>query len=334
VKLNVQTQITSTTTNNPEAYQEYLQGRYFWNLRTVQDLYRAVEHYERATQLDPSYTDAWVGLGEAFVLLPIWEYNNEKAPAQLEQARLAANKALTLNPASGRAYAVLGYMHMMKLEWRDCFKSYELALNYAPENASIWHWYGFALLGVGKYAMAEDAYQTAIKLDPLSRIISANVAEQFHLSGQYDIALDGIEQTLALAPDFAFAWHTKGTTHLAMNEFDEARAAFQRDAELNGDDLLELEILDFIEESVQTGKPGQAPLGLDDPSMVDPNFAHLALVCAGLYEPALDLIEQQSASNIPHNAVLYLSSVLFQEKMGHMPRYQELVTRLTTVETD
>jgi len=293
-----------------------------------------VEHFERATQLDPAYSDAWTGLGEAAVLLPIWEFNNEKAPGQFELARLAANKALTLNPSSGSAHAVLGYLHMMNLEWRDSFANYELALKHEPENAHIWHWYGFALGSVGKYAMAQDAYQTAVKLDPLSRIISTNAAEQFNLSGQYDIALDRIQQTLAFAPDFAFAWRTKAMSHVVRNEFAEARAAFQRSSESPETIGLELAIVDFIEESVRLGKPGQPPVGLNDPNLVDPYFASVALVLAGQYENALDFIEQLSASNIPHTGALYLNSALFQEKMGHIPRFQELVTRLATIESD
>lgn len=334
VKLNVQTQIASTTTSNHEAYQEYLQGRYYWNLRTTPNIYLAVEHFERATQLDPSYIDAWTGLAEAWVLLPVWEYNYAKAPEQFEKARLSANKALALNTTSGHAHSVLGYVHMLRLEWRECFENFELALRFEPEDATIWQWYAYALLSVGKYAMAEEAYQMASNLDPLSRIISTNSAEQFNLSGRYDIALDRIDQTLALAPDFAFAWATKGLSHVAKNEFAEARAAFEKVRELYGSKTLELKLVDYIEESVRTGKSGQPPVGLDDPILVDPYFATFALVCAGQYEGALDLIEQQSASNIPHSGVFYLKSALFQEKMSHIPRYQELVARLTTVESD
>ena len=334
VKLNVQTQLASTTTDNPEAYQEYLQGRYFWNLRTTQNLYLAVEHFERATQLDPSYADAWTGLGEAWVLLPIWEFSDTKAPEQFKQARLAAEKALKFNPKSGRAHAVLAYIQMMRLEWRDCFMNYELALKYEPENAGVWHWYAYALVTVGKLAMAEEAYQVAINLEPLSRIINTSAAEQFFVAGQYDVALNQIDQTLALAPDFVFAWQTKGSIHLGKNEFIEARTAFQKISELADARIFEQQTVDFIEASIRTGKPVQRPVWLNDPNLVDPYFASLVLVYAGQYEEALDLIERQSISNIPHTGAYYLNSFLFREKMGHIPRFQELVTRLTTIESD
>lgn len=334
MKLNVQTSLSSKTTSDPEAYQEYLRGRYYWNLRTAPNIYLAVEHFERATQLDPSYSDAWTGLAEAWVLLPIWEYDYAKAPEQFEQARLAAKTALSFNPKSGRAHAVLGYMHMMKLEWPACFVNFELAVDYAPENADIWHWYGFALESVGNYSMAEESYRRALELDPLSRIINSNASEHFFLRGQYDAALERIVQTLAIAPDFAFAWQIKGMIHIARHEFDDARAALQIAFESPGSEQFRgLEMVDYIEEYVKTGNPGQSPAGIDDPKLFDPYYASFALVSAGQYEGALDLIEQQSASNIPHLAAYYLNSVLFKEKMGHIPRYQELVSRLTTVDS-
>jgi TolB-like protein/Flp pilus assembly protein TadD len=334
VKLNVQTQIASTTTDDPEAYQEYLQGRYFWNLRTTQNLYLAVDHFERATQLDPSYADAWVGLSEAWVLLPVWEFSDTKASKQFEQARLAAEKALSLNPGSGRAHAVLGEMHLLRLEWRESLFNFELAVKYGPENATTWQWYAGALSVLGKRGMAEEAYQTGMELDPLSRIIGSNAAEFHMVAGQYDAALDRIDQTLAFAPDFLFGWQVKGFIHMARKEFVEARAAFLKISELAGVKRFELKTVDLIEEFVRTGKPGQPPDWLDDPNLIDQYYPSFVLVCAGQYEEALDLIERQLAGNIPYTAVFNLNSVLYHEKMGHMPRYQELVTRLTTFESD
>lgn len=334
IELDVQESIASTTTSNPEAYQEYLRGRYYWNLRNTKNIYLAVEHFERATQLDPSYAEAWTGLAEAWVLLPIWEIDDAKAPEQFENARLAAEKSLALNPRSGRAYSVLAYMHMLKLEWSEGFVNFELALSYEPENADIWHWYAYSLVPAGKSSIAENAFQTALELDPLSRIINTNAAEQFIFTGQYDVALDRIGQTLALAPDFAYAWQTKGLIHLARNEFVEARAAFREISEITGSKGFELKTVDIVEAYVRTGKPVLPPAWFNDLILADPYYASFSMVCAGHYESALDLIEQRSAGNIPHTGAFFLKSDLFQKKMGHIPRYQELVTRLTAVEPD
>jgi len=334
VKLNVQTQITSTTTSNPEAYQEYLQGRYFWNLRTTENMYLAVEHFERAVQLDPSFVDAWLGLGESQVILPIWEFDDAKAPQQFEQSRVAAEKALSFNPKSGRAHAILGELHQLRLEWREALFNFDLAVKYGPENATAWAWYAGNLNPLGKSDMAAKAYEKAMALDPLSRVIGANAAEFQMFIGQYDAAMDRIDKTLAFAPDFLFGWQVKGFIHITKNEFDEARAAFQKMSEIAGAKRFELKTVDVIEEFVRTGKPGQTPDWLNNPNLIDLYYSSFVLVCSGQYEQALDLTERRSTSNIPYSVVVFLRSVLFQEKMGHIPRYQELVTRLTTVESD
>jgi TolB-like protein len=334
VKLGVQEKIATTTTSNPEAYQEYLRGRYFWNLRTIENLYRAVAHFERAVQLDPSFVDAWLGLSESHVLLPIWEFNDSKVPEHWRQARVAAEKALLLKPKSGRAHAVFGQLHGQKLEWRKALLNYELAVKYEPDNATSWAWYAGTLNPVGKTELAEKAFEKALALDPLSRIIGANAAEFQMLNGRYDAALEGIDKTLEFAPDFIFGWQAKGFIHISRNEFNKARAAFNKMSEIAGSKKFELKTVDLIEAFVRTGKVGQEPDWLGDPNLIDLYFSSIVLVCAGQYEQALDLIERRSISNLPFGVAFPLRSTLFQEKMGDMPRYQELVKRLATVESD
>ena len=270
LRLTDQTQSTSATTSNPEAYQQYLKGRYFWNLREKENLYVAVEHFEKAIEMDPSYSDAWVGLAESWILLPVWEFNFEKAPEQMENARLAAQQALSFNPGSGRAYVVLAYINTLKLKWRDGFVNYELAVKYEPESATVWHWYAGPLGTVGKVAMSEEAYQTALELDPRSRIIGVSAAEGLSNAGQYDKALARIDQTLAFAPDFLFGWQVKGFIHIARKEFTEARAAFQKMSEIAGTKRFEMKTVDLIEEFVSTGNAGQPPAWLNDPVLHDP----------------------------------------------------------------
>ena len=223
-------------------------------------------------------------------------------------------------------------MHVLRLEWRESLENFELAMNYEPRNAYVWHWYAFTLMPVGKTAMAEEYYQTALELDPLSRIINANYAELAIFTGQYDVALERLDQALALAPDFSFVWQLKGLNHVARKEYDLAREAYQKYFELAGVKGFEVKAVDFAETSSQNTNPDQVPDWFSDPKSIDPYHAVFLLVCAGQYEGALDWIEQRSASNMPHPAAFYLKSDLFQKKMGHIPRFQELVERLITIE--
>lgn len=332
LRLTDQSQTASSTTRNPEAYQEYLKGRYFWNLRQKENLYLAIERFERAVELDPAYHDAWLGLGESWVLLPVWEFNDEKAPEQMENARRAAEKALELNPKSGRALAVLGYKYMLELKWRESLDNFELGLKYGPEDATIWHWYAASLSGVGKSEDDMIAMEKALELDPRSRVIGTSAADHLIIAGEYDKALDRVAHTLTFAPDFIFAWQIKGFAHILKQEFDQARAAFQRIAEISGGKGFEPRMLDLIEAFDRTGIPAQLPLWINDIELVDQYYASLILVCAGQLEEALNMVEQQSESNIPHLAAYFLHSALYKEKLGHIPRYQALVERLATLE--
>jgi tetratricopeptide (TPR) repeat protein len=223
---------------------------------------------------------------------------------------------------------------VLRAEWRESISNFEKAVEFEPKNATVRHWYAGVLSTVGETQAAQEAYQAALELDPRSRVIGVSAAEGLSIAGQYDAALERIDQTLAFAPDFPFAWQIKGFIHLAMLEFDGARVAFQTMSVVAGNKRFELKTIDLVEEFVRTGKPGQFPDWLDDPSLVDSYYASYILVCAGQYEEALDLIERQAESSIPNLAAYFLKSVLYTEKMGHMPRFQELVIRLTTVEPE
>jgi tetratricopeptide (TPR) repeat protein len=168
-------------------------------------------------------------------------------------------------------------------------------------------------------------------LDPRSRIIGAISAQNLISIGKYDNALDRVDQTLAFAPDFPFGWQVKGFIHITRHEFAQARAAFEKKSEIIGKTNSELAAVDLIEGFVRTGKPAEPPPWISDPNMIDPYYAAFTLVCAGQYEAALDMVEQQTAGNIREIGVFFLNSALFREKMGDMPRYQELVRRLAMV---
>ena len=331
VRLTDQTQIASASTDNPEAYREYLQGRYFWDLRTTEDLYRAAEHFDRATKLDPTYTDAWLGMAETWVVLPGSELNDAKAPDQLEQARKAARSALSLFPRSGRAHAVLGYAHIVRLEWRESFVNFELALQYEPENATAWQWYGILLAHIGRHEESAAAFEKALELDPLSRIIGTNAADFLAAAGHYNAALEQITRTLSVTPDFEYGLQILGFIHLMRHEFDDARAAIRRQSELIGVDAgRRMAFVDRAEAFAQTGARAELSKFYKEEILFDRDLHTLALACIGQYKAALDMVEQFSGTNYARSSLNFLRSVLFQEAMGDNPRYQELVQRLAT----
>jgi tetratricopeptide (TPR) repeat protein len=235
-----------------------------------------------------------------------------------------------LNPKSGRAHNVLAYRHLLRLEWKESFENFELAVQYEPGNATAWQWYAGALNNYGKKQQAGVAFERALKIDPRSRIVGSSMTEYLLSIGEYDAALDRIDKTLDFAPDFLFGLQVKGFTHILRGEYDEARKVFQTIINLAGTTRSDLRIVDLVEKYNISGDSGEMQDWLDDPKRLDPYYIPLTLTLAGQYQAALDSVERHAQSTIPHSAVFWLNSEILQEKLGNKPRYRELVERLTT----
>lgn len=177
------------------------------------------------------------------------------------------------------------------------------------------------------------AVERAVEIEPRSRIIGIIAAEALLHSGQYHAAVERAESTLSFAPDFSYAWEFKGIAHLAAGEFDEARAALLTMSRLDGGETNPvLTFIDAAERFAISGEAGELPDGLAELIEFDSYFAAPILVSAGQYEAALDYIERQSRTSLPETVTRFLRSAQFREALGDMPRYQDLVERLTTVE--
>jgi TolB-like protein/Flp pilus assembly protein TadD len=327
--------IQNSGTTNTQAYEEYLKGWYFWNLRTVENLYRAKEHFQRATQLDANYANAWLGLGQTLALLPLWEFDINKAAEQQDQARQAVEKALAINPNLGMGYAILGDIHLQLIQWQESLESFQLAIKYEPKIATSWQWYGGVLGSIGRIEESIEALEKALSLDPHSRIIATNLAEAYFIAGQYDAALERINKSLVTAPNFSYGILVQGYIHLALHDFDAARMSFNNYTEI--DNLPKAPFIDLItgiEKFIIQGTPVPLNDVIFEAVSHDQYYASVALVLGGHYDKALDTIEQQSKTNIPIAGLYFIHSQLYKKALGDRPRYHDLVKRLATLEAE
>jgi tetratricopeptide (TPR) repeat protein len=228
-----QAQFASNRAIVPEAYDAYLQGRYFASKRTGVALDRSITYYHQAIELDPSYATAYAGLADAYSLLS--QYTDLPPTENLAKAKEAAEKALRLDPMLAEAHASLGYIRYSSLEWPGVESEYRRAIELNPSYAEAHHWYALALAGTSRQEEAMAEINRAQELDPRSLIISANVAWCHYLAGRYDQAIEQAHETMALDPSFAGAHGYLGQAYLQKKQYEKAIEQSREAISLSGE---------------------------------------------------------------------------------------------------
>jgi tetratricopeptide (TPR) repeat protein len=163
--------LVAPATENQEAYERYLKGRFFWASRTPDGLRKAVQFFEQAIAMDSAFARAYAGLADALIVLPL--YTNARPADVQPRAKAAAEKALTLNPSLGEAYASLAYVRMnYDRDWKGAGPVFQKALELTPNYATANQWYGDYLAAQGFVAESIPYYDRAARLDPLSAVLN------------------------------------------------------------------------------------------------------------------------------------------------------------------
>jgi TolB-like protein len=229
------TAMSKAPTSNPEAYQLYLQGRFFWNKRTAVDLRKSIEYFNQAIQKDPDYALAYAGLAQAWLLIPA--YDGGAPQYCFPQAQVAAEKALALDNSLSDAYTALGAIKSTyTLDWPGSIADFERAIKLNPNDATAHHWLGnhpLTCLGQMERALAE--VRRAQELDPLSLIINTNVGYTHLIARRYDEAITQLRKTLEMDNNFYFARYTLGESLELKGLTDEAIAEYQKASAISND---------------------------------------------------------------------------------------------------
>jgi len=222
-------------TVTPAAYEDYLKGRYFWNKRTRDGLKKAIDYFSRAVETDPTYAEAYSGLADSYALAGDWLYGVLPPGDAFRQARAAATRALTLDDTLGEAHTSLAFaLDLYAWDWATAEKEYKRAIELNPSYATAHHWYGWHLLVMGRTSEGIFEMRRAESLDPLSLIISADLAEALCTAHLYDESVQQIKRTLDMDPNFAVAHYQLGQVLAQKHLHNEAIPEFQRAIELSG----------------------------------------------------------------------------------------------------
>ena len=225
--------IAKTPTVNPEAYELYLKGRFFWNKRTGVDLRKAIEFFNQAIAKDPNYALAYAGLADSYLLLP--NYGGAPTADVIPPARAAVAKALELDDSLAEAHASLGLLDTLDLRLERAITHMERAVQLKPNYATGHHWLGLAHLALGHFDQAIAEGKRAAELDPLSVIINADFAWTYACAHRLDEAEAQARKTLEIDPRFFLAHYYLGSVQQAKGHLPEAISEFRQAFDLNGD---------------------------------------------------------------------------------------------------
>jgi TolB-like protein/DNA-binding winged helix-turn-helix (wHTH) protein/Flp pilus assembly protein TadD len=230
-----QAALQNPRTVSPDAYEDYLKGRYFWNKRTGDGLKKAIDYFSRAVQADPNYAEAYSGLADSYALAGDWLYEVLPPQEAFRQARAAATRALALDDTLGAAHTSLAFaLDLYAWDWAAAEKEYRRAIELSPGYATAHHWYAWHLLVMGRNSEGIFEMRRAESLDPLSLIISADLAEALCIAHLYDESVRQSKRTLDMDPNFAVAHYQLGQALAQKHLYAEAIAEFQRAIELAG----------------------------------------------------------------------------------------------------
>ena len=224
---NQQQRTIEPGTQNQDAYQLYLKGRYRLAKRTPADLQQAIEDFRQAIELDPSYAQAYASLAIAYTIAP--GYLEAAERIGYSNGRAEAEKTLQLDPKSSEAHAVLGAVAAEEFNWQTSEKEFKLAIAAGPNNPVAHYFFAHqCLLPQKRYSEALSEYREALKIDPLSSVINTNYGLALMIVNRYDDAREQFRKTLDLDPNFSNALLRSAELEGFLGNYEVARQAIIR----------------------------------------------------------------------------------------------------------
>lgn len=219
-------------TDNPEAYNLYLMGRFFWDKRTPDGIKRGLECFVRAIQLDPSFARAYAGISDCYAILAYYYFPPRPT---LTKARDAAAKALELDPTLAEAHTSMAFVEQkLERDWAAAEREYKRAIDLDPEYMWAPHWYSLYLAILGRHQESFVQIKRALELAPTSAQVAMVHGMLFYLARFYDRALEELGRAVELEPQHVLATFFLGLAHLESGRPEEALALVTRSAELTG----------------------------------------------------------------------------------------------------
>ncbi|HJU56213.1 MAG TPA: winged helix-turn-helix domain-containing protein [Pyrinomonadaceae bacterium] len=214
---------------DPQAYETYLKGRYFWNKREVENIEKSIGYFEQAIALEPGQGLFHSGLADAYILLAFYSPSGDKDYYQ--KAKDSAQRALALDETLAEAHTSLAaVLHKHELDWEGAQREFQKAIELNPNYPTAHQWYAIYLISKGEYVKAVAEIDKALELDPLSLIMRTDRGWILYVGRRYEESIAQLRQTIELDPSFGayyfliLAYGQNGMRHEAVAEANKALA--------------------------------------------------------------------------------------------------------------
>ena len=321
--------IAKVPTANPEAYELYLKGRFFWNKRTGADLRKAIEYFEQAIAKDPNYALAYVGLADSYMLLS--SYASVSPVESLPPAKAALKKALELDDSLAEAHASFGLLATLELDLQHALVDFQRAIELKPNYATAHHWLALGYTTLAQFDPAISEAKRAIELDPLSLIINADCSWIYFNARRYDEAETQARKTLEMDSRFFLAHYYLGAVLQFKGHIAEAIPEYQTAFDLNHDPYSLAMLGQAYARHGQKEEARKVLARLNEEAkskFVAPYALALVQVALGDKDRAIEELEQAYAKGETNYLFVIKTDPLLDDLRGQ-PRFDALVQKIT-----
>ena len=326
--------LASRPTENPEAHELYLRGRYFWNRRTGANLQKAADYFQQAIGKDPAYALAYSGLADCHVLLPAYAELGSNPRDELPKALEASRKAVELDDTLGEAHTSLARALASDLQHSPAMSEFKQVIELNPNYATAHQWFGECLQSQGHLEEALGELKRAQELDPLSLIINSVLGFALDTVGKSDEAIAQLHKTIEIDPNFVNAIGQLGNVLEHRGRLKEAIVEYEKCANSVAPDPIDLANLAaayFLADRKQEAQQLWDKLKSLSKRQYVPAYSMAVVQLAfGNKDEAIRLLEKSYEDRAPFDSA-DLGWILVDHRLDPLrsdPRFKKLITRI------
>jgi len=327
-----QSRVAKHYTENPEAYQLYLKGRFYWNRRTEDGARKAIEYFQLAIEKDPTYALAYTGLADCYSVLGTSYNVASLSPSEaIPKAKAAATKALEMDDTLAEAHTSLAYIRLnYDWDWAGAEREFKRAIELDPNYANAHHWYSHYLMAMSRPEESLAESKRALELDQLDMVMNLHLGWHYIYAHQYDLAIEQFRKTLEMDPNYGLTHWYLGQAYAQKGMYAEAETELRKAKNL-------LQQIVAVDADIgyayaASGKGGEAKKVIDELKQLSKqryvSSYYIALIYAGLGEKDLAFEWLENAYKERSDLLVYLNRDPRLDSLRPDPRFADLVKRV------